>query len=526
MIALGCNALTSSLAWIRSARPILSLVVLTGFCPFCFGQLPADLDLPSETINSGNPVFEASNSITNSGNFVVQDSASVTLAAGSSIRLEPGFDAVAGNASFTFFGVIDPNVGQIPNEGDGPPSIPSSYTAPEHAPTCDNISGVWVDSDNVGNSVGWDLNQNGSSIAGTLSFDAYRDFGYGPTYCGRISYSASGFFDGNSFSLSAVNPVPSTDGCGLPVAPSETETVTLSGQACGGGTGAYTISSGGGGGAHALYRTNPSPASAGAQPRASINASAQPAATSGSSTWSTYSPRFIVSYASYIPVDHINGPTPCYFSVGAVEPVQYPVIYKGDANRGSYRTTQSILVVPDKQFSNNFFANTGATRNYGFGSPAGGANSTLSSDPASPDIYNGPYTGADEDGNADDCFKWNARGHASTADMQTHGVTFPRSNQAVVTLSGNSSNPLEPQIGSIDWNATITLDTTDPSHPTAQVSITHTCYPAHIVKVNGVIVVDDKPRFNNLAWVSTCLLDPTGLSNTTTSTGTIAIPSH
>ena len=107
MIALARNALSSPLAWIRSTRPVLLLLVLAGFCSCCFGQLPADLVLPSETIDSGTLVFQASDSISNSDSFMVQNPSSVTLTAGSYIRLEPGFNATAGSA---FHAVIDPGV--------------------------------------------------------------------------------------------------------------------------------------------------------------------------------------------------------------------------------------------------------------------------------------------------------------------------------------------------------------------------------------------------------------------------------
>ncbi len=107
MIALAESVFSSSLARLRSTRPVLSLLILAGFCSCCFGQLPADLDLPSETLDSGTLVFQASNSITNSASLLVQDPASVTLSAGSYIRLEPGFNATAGS---TFHAVINPNV--------------------------------------------------------------------------------------------------------------------------------------------------------------------------------------------------------------------------------------------------------------------------------------------------------------------------------------------------------------------------------------------------------------------------------
>ncbi|MGD0792043.1 MAG: hypothetical protein ABR920_09755 [Terriglobales bacterium] len=102
---------SASLAWLRRTRPgllILALVSCSCFC--CFGQLPTDLDLPSETLNDGSLVFQASNSITNIASFLVQDPASVTLTAGSYIKLEPGVDAVATNGAATFQAVINPNV--------------------------------------------------------------------------------------------------------------------------------------------------------------------------------------------------------------------------------------------------------------------------------------------------------------------------------------------------------------------------------------------------------------------------------
>ncbi len=96
-------------AWLCGMRPVLLLLVLASSCLCCHGQLPADLDIPSETLDSGYIVFQASNSITNSGSLVVQDPASVTLTAGSYIRLEPGFNAMAGAV---FHALIDANVVQ------------------------------------------------------------------------------------------------------------------------------------------------------------------------------------------------------------------------------------------------------------------------------------------------------------------------------------------------------------------------------------------------------------------------------
>lgn len=101
------NFSSSLVGWLRSIRPALSLLVLASSSFCCFAQLPVDLSLPSETLDSGTIVYQASNSITNSADLLVQAPASVTLTSGNYIRLQPGFHATAGA---TFHAAIDPNV--------------------------------------------------------------------------------------------------------------------------------------------------------------------------------------------------------------------------------------------------------------------------------------------------------------------------------------------------------------------------------------------------------------------------------
>lgn len=103
------NLSSASINWIKRTRSGLLIFVLVSSCFCCFGQLPTDLVLPSETLDSGTIVYQASNSITNSADFLVQAPASVTLTSGSYIHLEPGFTVTGGSA---FHAVIDPNVVQ------------------------------------------------------------------------------------------------------------------------------------------------------------------------------------------------------------------------------------------------------------------------------------------------------------------------------------------------------------------------------------------------------------------------------
>ncbi len=198
-------------------------------------------------------------------------------------------------------------------------------------------------------------------------------------------------------------------------------------------------------------------------------------------------PRFNVAYSSYIPVDHVNGPSSCTYQSSS-----FTKIYKGDANRGTYRTTESIWVTPDMQSSSGFFQDTGETRNYGAGSPANG--STLSA--------------ADEDSVALDCLLWNQSGKATPGF--SHDETYPYLHQGQVHYSGAASNPLEDRYAPITWDMRTVIDTTNPLSPTAYVNYNHTCYPSHQIKVNGAIVYLYTPPRNDISFITQCLFFQTG----------------
>ena len=192
---------------------------------------------------------------------------------------------------------------------------------------------------------------------------------------------------------------------------------------------------------------------------------------------------FNVAYSSYIPVDHVDGPSFCSPDGN----IFWQLIYMGDANRGTYRTTESIYVTPNMQQSFGFFQNTGQTRNYAYPSPVNG--STLSS--------------ADEDGVANDCSKWNKAGQATPAF--SYDVSFPFANQGQVHFSGASSNPLENAYAPITWDMRTVLNTTDAQSPTGYVNYNHTCYPAHQIKVNGQVIYSYPPPRNDLTYITGCL---------------------
>jgi hypothetical protein len=76
---------------------------------------------------------------------------------------------------------------------------------------------------------------------------------------------------------------------------------------------------------------------------------------------------FNVFYGAYIPVDNVPGPTLCFNP--SRYPALVPLIYMGDAGRGTYRASESILAIPDVHGQTGFTQATGQTRNYGAGSP-------------------------------------------------------------------------------------------------------------------------------------------------------------
>jgi hypothetical protein len=214
-------------------------------------------------------------------------------------------------------------------------------------------------------------------------------------------------------------------------------------------------------------------------------------------------PIFTVGYNAYIPVDHVLGPTTCTYTKYSLAVTK---IYMGDANRGTYRTAEQIFVVPDLQQSSNFFQGTGQSRNYGYGSPANG--STLSS--------------LDEDGVAHDCYLWNDAATATPAF--SYDVSYPYVHQAQVHYTGSASNPLESSSATITWDMRTVLDTTNQQSPTAYVNYNHTCYPAHQIKVNGVVAYFYTPPSNDPSYLFGCLVLHT--NKLVGQTSPMTVPSH
>jgi hypothetical protein len=200
-----------------------------------------------------------------------------------------------------------------------------------------------------------------------------------------------------------------------------------------------------------------------------------------------------VFYASYIPVDHVDGPvlSPC-FNIPA-GPVQKK--YKGDPNAiiygfppQSWRTSSIFTFRILDNYQGPFWRDPMETRNYGFGSPV-----------------NGSFLSAlDEDNIPGDCFVWNAKGLADNSDWR-YEYTVPFSTQGHVRFVGTGSNPLELPSPGIAWDMRTIIDISNLDHITAKVNYNHTCYPAHVVMVNNFVVYNYRPPRDDANYIFGCL---------------------
>jgi hypothetical protein len=89
--------------------------------------------------------------------------------------------------------------------------------------------------------------------------------------------------------------------------------------------------------------------------------------------------------------------------------------------------------------------------------------------------------------------------------MQQGGDPFFSPPTATVPFYGTAANPLEPLSPSIEWGLSVVINESNPAAPTAYVAGLHTCYPAHIVKVNGTVIYSFQPAGNDLKTIALCL---------------------
>lgn len=203
------------------------------------------------------------------------------------------------------------------------------------------------------------------------------------------------------------------------------------------------------------------------------------------------------------------GSDPCYYSSNPPGPVTK--IYKGDghADIGNGWPIQSARTYQDFFFQGSFnngvnppgpypatrsqlINSVGQIRNYGAFSPVNG--STLSQ--------------ADEDNVPNDCYLWNQADYTDMSGMFGDlTVTGSTSESGNAHFDGTASNPLENSTAKTAWDMRVTMDGSNPNNAlVTTVNYNHTCFPAHLVKVNEWTVYHYEPSTSDATYVFGCLV--------------------
>src|SRR5260370_6631857 len=200
-------------------------------------------------------------------------------------------------------------------------------------------------------------------------------------------------------------------------------------------------------------------------------------------------------YNAYIPGDNVVGGTPCFYFIGGGF---YPFSkhYKGDG----YPVQDFFPVTPARVFHGlHFYSIT----NQQAGIPLHDASQTRAYGAFSP-VNGYTLSNGDEDGVPWDCFLWHGSGYADMSGL-AENVTFPYPTQAQVQLWGSAANPLDNVPGAtIKWFVNVEQDYTNPDWVTAYASVTHTCFPAHVVKAQGATLYHYMPPRNDPAYIFDC----------------------
>jgi len=96
--------------------------------------------------------------------------------------------------------------------------------------------------------------------------------------------------------------------------------------------------------------------------------------------------------------------------------------------------------------------------------------------------------------------------------MQQSGGPVFSPPTATVPFGGTGSNPLEGESPPIYWGINVAINESNPAAPTAYVTGSHTCYPAHIVKVNGTVIYSFQPAANDIKTIAGCLYQASPLT--------------
>lgn len=212
-----------------------------------------------------------------------------------------------------------------------------------------------------------------------------------------------------------------------------------------------------------------------------------------------------IMYSAYIPADHIQGPTSCnnyYYGgdktklykgdgnadIGDGWPIQSARVYSTFGFRGSFVNSQQNA----PSWQGPFYPSVGQSRNYGWLSPSNG--STL--------------TSADEDGVSEDCLKWHQSGYGSTSSMSGDlTVSGATQQNGSARFFGTAANPLESSLARISWDMRVNVNGDNPTNArVTTINYNHSCFPAHVVKVQRFTTYYWGPPRSDTTYVFGCLV--------------------
>ena len=193
--------------------------------------------------------------------------------------------------------------------------------------------------------------------------------------------------------------------------------------------------------------------------------------------------QFTINVSTFIPGNHVVGP-PQAFCLNFSEPragIWKQLFFAGDnrsfsATAGSYKTRQLVTVVAKEAADEDGIKDdttpanlVGETKAY-----------------ASDALEDGSIDAADDDGVLNDCHLLHDRGRASNASMRI-SVTRIDAHKVSAHLFGGAANPLVIGAPAIDWDFTITLDTSG-SQPQWTLQGAHDSFPAYEIYINNVSI--------------------------------------
>lgn len=193
--------------------------------------------------------------------------------------------------------------------------------------------------------------------------------------------------------------------------------------------------------------------------------------------------QFAINATSFIPADHVIGPPwarcpsdrrqQLFFAGDSrINPDGTPVF---SPTAASFRTRQQVTVlVPDGIKPSTLQNLVGVTRSY------------------APDaLADGKIDAADDDGVLNDCHLQDGRATASSGGMFITVQTIDQ-HRVTVRLFGGAANPLVPGAAAIDWDFSLTIDTSG-SRPRWTLIGKHDGFPAFEIYINNTAIYTHDP---------------------------------